>query len=158
MWPILLCPFHYCSVVSCAVFCSSVAGYLVCCDLLYHYWHRVKTNLQSSNNKKEQLCFLLVRVDGLYAGRSLVHKEPVLSPERVPHKDRAVTVKQNLISGHEPKMGLDTITDWLTDRQSQCDFDLCTRKRFRVEAGSITSTVVLRVVGGDEKGTQCLGV
>jgi hypothetical protein len=27
-----------------------------------------------------------------------------------------------------------------------------------VEAGSNTSTVVLRVVGGDEKGTQCLGV
>jgi hypothetical protein len=28
----------------------------------------------------------------------------------------------------------------------------------RVEAGSNTSTVALRVVGGDEKGTQCLGV
>jgi hypothetical protein len=28
----------------------------------------------------------------------------------------------------------------------------------RVEAGSNTSTVNLRVVGGDEKGTQCLGV
>jgi hypothetical protein len=27
-----------------------------------------------------------------------------------------------------------------------------------VEAGSNTSTVALRVVGGDEKGTQCLGV
>jgi hypothetical protein len=27
-----------------------------------------------------------------------------------------------------------------------------------VEAGSNTSTVSLRVVGGDEKGTQCLGV
>jgi hypothetical protein len=27
-----------------------------------------------------------------------------------------------------------------------------------VEAGSYTSTVALRVVGGDEKGTQCLGV
>jgi hypothetical protein len=26
-----------------------------------------------------------------------------------------------------------------------------------VEAGSNTSTVALRVVGGDEKGTQCLG-
>jgi hypothetical protein len=31
-------------------------------------------------------------------------------------------------------------------------------KRNRVQARSITSTVVLRVVGGDEKGTQCLGV
>jgi hypothetical protein len=28
----------------------------------------------------------------------------------------------------------------------------------RVEAGSNTSTVAIRVVGGDEKGTQCLGV
>jgi hypothetical protein len=28
----------------------------------------------------------------------------------------------------------------------------------RVEAGSNTSTVALRVVGGDGKGTQCLGV
>jgi hypothetical protein len=28
----------------------------------------------------------------------------------------------------------------------------------RVEAGSNTSTVALLVVGGDEKGTQCLGV
>jgi hypothetical protein len=28
----------------------------------------------------------------------------------------------------------------------------------RVEAGSYTSTVALQVVGGDEKGTQCLGV
>jgi hypothetical protein len=28
----------------------------------------------------------------------------------------------------------------------------------RVEAGSNTSTVALRVVGGDEKGTQCLRV
>jgi hypothetical protein len=27
-----------------------------------------------------------------------------------------------------------------------------------MEAGSNTTTVALRVVGGDEKGTQCLGV
>jgi hypothetical protein len=31
------------------------------------------------------------------------------------------------------------------------------REIFRVEAGSNTSAVALRVVGGDEKGTQCLG-
>jgi hypothetical protein len=29
---------------------------------------------------------------------------------------------------------------------------------YRVEAGSNTSTVALRVVGGDERGTQCLRV
>jgi hypothetical protein len=28
--------------------------------------------------------------------------------------DRTVTVKQELISDHEPQMGLDTKTDWLT--------------------------------------------
>jgi hypothetical protein len=26
--------------------------------------------------------------------------------------------------GHEPQIGLDTKTYWLTDRQSQCDFDV----------------------------------
>jgi hypothetical protein len=26
-------------------------------------------------------------------------------------------------AGHEPQMGLDTKTYWLTGRQSQCDFD-----------------------------------
>jgi hypothetical protein len=28
----------------------------------------------------------------------------------------------------------------------------------RVEAGSITSTIALRVIGSDEKGIQCLGI
>jgi hypothetical protein len=32
------------------------------------------------------------------------------------------------------------------------------RAVLRVKAGSNTFTVALRVVGGDEKGTQCLGV
>jgi hypothetical protein len=36
-----------------------------------------------------------------------------------------------------------------------CGIVACTLPR--VEAGSNTSTVALRVVGGDEKGTQCLG-
>jgi hypothetical protein len=27
------------------------------------------------------------------------------------------------ISGHEPQTGLDTKTDWLTDRHSECDSD-----------------------------------
>jgi hypothetical protein len=58
------------------------------------------------------------------------------------------------ISGHEPHMGLDTKTR-LTDRQSQCnfDFDFDTRSATRVEAGSNTTTVTLRVVGGDENGS-----
>jgi hypothetical protein len=42
--------------------------------------------------------------------------------------------------------GLDTKTDRLIDRQSQCDSDS------DVEAGSNTSTVAVRVVGGDKRG------
>jgi hypothetical protein len=49
----------------------------------------------------------------------LTEDRPVLSSERAPHKDKTVTVKLNLISGHEPQMRLDT----KTDRQSQCNFD-----------------------------------
>jgi hypothetical protein len=37
--------------------------------------------------------------------------------------DRTVTFKQEEISGLEPRTRLDTKTDRLTDRQSQCDFD-----------------------------------
>jgi hypothetical protein len=56
-------------------------------------------------------------------------------------------------------MGLDTKTYWLTDHQSQCDFDFdLLQLEYLVEAGSNTSAVALRVVGGDEKGTHCLGV
>jgi hypothetical protein len=43
--------------------------------------------------------------------------------ESAPHKDKTATVKQQQTSGHEPQTGLDTKTDWLTDRQSQCDSD-----------------------------------
>jgi hypothetical protein len=58
-------------------------------------------------------------------------------------------------------MGLDIKTYWLTDRQSQCDcdFDFVDGVGWGewveslVEAGSNTSTVALRVVGGDEKGS-----
>jgi hypothetical protein len=72
--------------------------------------------------------------------------------------DRTVTFNQEETSGHAPQPGLDTKTHRLTDRQSQCDFDFESVQPSRVEAGSNTSTVVLRVVGGDEKGTQCLRV
>jgi hypothetical protein len=51
-------------------------------------------------------------------------------------------------------MGLDTKTYWLTDRQSQCDFDIgFDENGTRVKGGSNTSTVTLRDVGGDEKGS-----
>jgi hypothetical protein len=52
-------------------------------------------------------------------------------------------------------MGLDTKTYWLTDCQSQCDFDFVRSKDFTyVYACSNTFTVALPV---DEKGTQFLG-
>jgi hypothetical protein len=35
----------------------------------------------------------------------------VLSLERAPHKDKTVTVRLKLISGHVPQMGLDIRTD-----------------------------------------------
>jgi hypothetical protein len=41
----------------------------------------------------------------------LTSDRPILSSERAHHKDKTVTVKQILISGHEPQMGLDTKTD-----------------------------------------------
>jgi hypothetical protein len=41
--------------------------------------------------------------------------------------------------------------DRLTDRQSQCDSD--SNNQWCVEAGSNTSTVTLRVVGGDKNGS-----
>jgi hypothetical protein len=71
--------------------------------------------------------------------------------------------KKYLVMG--PRRVLDPKTYWLTDRQSQYDFDFdleidrvswniaaagVTVKFARVEAGSNTSTVTLRVVGGDE--------
>jgi hypothetical protein len=47
-------------------------------------------------------------------------------------------------------VGLKVTYRGLTDRE--------TGRASRVEVGSNTSTVAQRVIGGDEKGTQCLGV
>jgi hypothetical protein len=43
---------------------------------------------------------------------------PDLSSEGAPDIDKTVNVKQKLISGHEPQMGLDTKTDWPTGRRT----------------------------------------
>jgi hypothetical protein len=50
--------------------------------------------------------------------RWLIQIRPDLSSEGAPDIDKTVNVKQKLISGHEPQMGLDTKMDWSTDRQS----------------------------------------
>jgi hypothetical protein len=66
----------------------------------------------------------LCRTLGDFQTRSLWQKtDPLLSSQKAPYVDRTVTVKQKLTSGHEPQLGLDTKTDWLPDRHSQCDFD-----------------------------------
>jgi hypothetical protein len=43
---------------------------------------------------------------------------PDLSSEGAPYIDKRVNVKQKLISGHENQMGLETKTEWPTDRRS----------------------------------------
>jgi hypothetical protein len=45
---------------------------------------------------------------------TLTNDRPILSSEWASDMDRTVTVKQELTSGHEPQMGLDTKTDRLT--------------------------------------------
>jgi hypothetical protein len=69
-------------------------------------------------------------------------------------------------------MGLGTKTYWLTERQSQCNFDFdfvnnsSKGERFMRIEGKASPRggefkylhVALRVVGSDEKGNQCLGV
>jgi hypothetical protein len=53
------------------------------------------------------------------------YDRPDLSSERAPQKgqDNNFVKKKSLVKS--PRFGLDTKTYWLTDRQSQCDFDLC---------------------------------
>jgi hypothetical protein len=52
----------------------------------------------------------------------LTHDRPDLSSERPPQKDKTVTLKKKSLV-KSPRFGLDTKTYWLTDCQSQCDFD-----------------------------------
>jgi hypothetical protein len=76
---------------------------------------------------------------------TLTKDRPVLSLERAPHKDKTVTVKLINIWSWSPDGTRHQ--DWLTDRQSQCDFDfdlsLYSRERERVcrqSAESCTSS------------------
>jgi hypothetical protein len=43
---------------------------------------------------------------------------PDPTSEGAPYIDKTANVKQKLIYGHETQMGLDTKTDWPTDRRS----------------------------------------
>jgi hypothetical protein len=61
-----------------------------------------------------------------------------------------------------PQVGLDTKTGRLNVRRnvtliSKPVNELSQKKEARVEEGPNTSTVALRIIGGDEKGTQFLG-
>jgi hypothetical protein len=53
----------------------------------------------------------ILTTDLILQNVTLTNDRPVLSSETAPHIDRTVTVKQELISGHEHQMGLDTKTD-----------------------------------------------
>jgi hypothetical protein len=54
----------------------------------------------------------------------MTNDRPALSSERTRQDDSYCKGQTcDLTSGYESQMGLDTKTDWLTDRQSQCDFD-----------------------------------
>jgi hypothetical protein len=41
----------------------------------------------------------------------------------------SMTTNQLMLSDHEPQIGLDTKSDWLAERQSQCDSDFDTEVR-----------------------------
>jgi hypothetical protein len=54
----------------------------------------------------------------------MTNDRPALSSERTRQDDSHCNGQTwDLASGHESQTGLDTKTDWLTDRQSKCDFD-----------------------------------
>jgi hypothetical protein len=109
----------------------------------------------------------LARTSSIYKRQSR-HLARKGAPEKQNHKCQ----KSNKYLAMSPRWGsIQGFIDWLTislnvtltltitygstrtylrDRTDQ-------QKKHRVEAGSSASTVALRVVGGDENGTQCLG-
>jgi hypothetical protein len=62
---------------------------------------------------------------------------------------KQATVQQLLLSNNSASKHISTATR---------EHTIASCSQSRVEVGSNTSTVALQVVGGDEKGTQCLGV
>jgi hypothetical protein len=57
-----------------------------------------------------------------------------------------------------PRWGLDTKTDWLTDRQSQCDFDFDLTKLVVSWELTVESQAVKRRLGGYFEMAASLGV
>jgi hypothetical protein len=74
-------------------------------------WLRVP---RDSNPRKTELA----RASSIYK-RQTRHLVKEGTPQKQDRNCQTV-----IISGHEPQMGLDTKTYWLTDHQSQSDFDL----------------------------------
>jgi hypothetical protein len=58
--------------------------------------------------------FYILTTDLLLQTFTLTNDRPVLPSEKAHHMDMTVAVKQELIFGHVPQMGLDTKTDRLT--------------------------------------------
>jgi hypothetical protein len=102
---------------------------MICCtepgltDALYILYIHILNNMYNVQNIN---ILYIMTTDLLLLTVTLTNDRPVLLSERAPYMDKIVTVKQKLIFGHEPQMGLDTKTDRFTDRESQChiDFDL----------------------------------
>jgi hypothetical protein len=65
-------------------------------------------HIHTFNNMQNVNILYILKTDLLLHNVTLINDRSVLSSERAPYMDRTVTVKEELISGHEP--------------QSQCDF------------------------------------
>jgi hypothetical protein len=59
----------------------------------------------------EGLCLFDVKKADQRQSETNTDDRPDLTPEGAPDIDKTVNVKQKLIFGHEPQMGLDTKTD-----------------------------------------------
>jgi hypothetical protein len=81
-------------------------------ELKLKVWDWVLQNLNS----------LDVHPYGRIQWQRLTHDRPDLSSERAPQKDKTVILKKKSLVKC-PRFWLDTKIYWLTDRQSQCDFE-----------------------------------
>jgi hypothetical protein len=82
----------------------------ICCIYIYVF-------LTNSN-----CIYHLLTIDSRRS-KTVTNDRPDPPSEGAPDFKTTLTVKQYLISGHEPQMGLDTKTDWPTNRRPQRDSD-----------------------------------
>jgi hypothetical protein len=117
------------------------------------YW---LTDLQSQSDFDfdKRLLYILTR-DVLLMIESGKGQTRPLVRESAPHQ-QACNCLRVIKSGRRPQMGTlfqDRLADWTVGRNITLTLGLTFLKFTGVEAGSNTSTVTLRVIGGDEKGS-----